>query len=79
MFVQSFRSYFIKDIFYDLCLNGSVYKHAYISKHTKTHQTDQSNKNENKGKNKKKKKYLHSIQKDRNQAKYLFRTWPFTG
>ena len=78
MFVQSFRSYFSEEIFYDLCLNGSVYKHAYVSKHTKTHQTDQSNQNHNKGKNKKERN-IYIIYKDGDQAKYLFRTWPFTG
>ena len=75
MFVQSFRSYFSEEIFYDLCLNGSVYKHAYVLKHTKT---DQSNQNHNKGKNKKKRN-IYIIYKDGDQAKYLFRTWPFTG
>ena len=58
MFVQFFRSHFSEEIFYDLCLNGSVYKHTYVSNTQKTHQTDQSNQNHNKGKNKKKRKEI---------------------
>jgi hypothetical protein len=46
---------------------------------TKTHQTDQSNQNQNENKGKNKKGNIYIIYKDKNQAKYLFRAWPFTG
>jgi hypothetical protein len=37
MFVQTFRSHFSEEIFYGLCLNGSVHRYAYLfNKHTKT-------------------------------------------
>jgi hypothetical protein len=48
----------------------------------KTHQTNQSNQNQkNKNKNKKIKikGSIYIVYKGKNQAKYLFRAWPFTG
>ena len=58
---------------YGLCLNGSVHKHAYVSKHTKLIiQIKIKSKNKAKGN-------IYIIYKDQNQAKYLFRAWPFTG
>ena len=75
MFVQTFRSYFREEIFYGLCLNGSMHRHAYLSKNAKLiNQT--KTKNENKGKTK---GHIYIIYKGSNQAKYLFRAWPFTG
>jgi hypothetical protein len=54
-----------------------VHRHAYVSK---TQKTDQSkSKPKTKTKEKKKKGNIYIIYKGSNQAKYLFRAWPFTG
>jgi hypothetical protein len=55
-----------------------VHRHAYVSK---THKTDHSNQNQKmKIKEKiKTKGNIYKMYKGRNQEKYLFRAWPFTG
>jgi hypothetical protein len=46
----------------------------------KTQKTDQSNQNQNENRGKiKTKGNIYIIYKGNNQAKYLFRAWPFTG
>jgi hypothetical protein len=48
----------------------------HMFQNTQKRKTDQSNQNQNENKAK---GNIYIIYKDKNQAKYLFRAWPFTG